>query len=70
MGLALPLPRARGLGALGSWQRGSGHLSSAHGACRFLFGSQEAAWTVTDECIQIMGGMGFMKVSSRGGKPT
>ena len=23
---------------------------------------QEAAWTVTDECIQIMGGMGFMKV--------
>ncbi|XP_065425341.1 LOW QUALITY PROTEIN: very long-chain specific acyl-CoA dehydrogenase, mitochondrial [Chrysemys picta bellii] len=25
-----------------------------------IFGS-EAAWTVTDECIQIMGGMGFMK---------
>lgn len=24
---------------------------------------QEAAWTVTDECIQVMGGMGFMKVS-------
>lgn len=23
---------------------------------------QEAAWMVTDECIQIMGGMGFMKV--------
>ena len=23
---------------------------------------QEAAWKVTDECIQIMGGMGFMKV--------
>lgn len=23
---------------------------------------QEAAWTVTDECIQVMGGMGFMKV--------
>lgn len=26
--------------------------------------SQEAAWKVTDECIQIMGGMGFMKVWS------
>lgn len=25
-----------------------------------IFGS-EAAWTVTDECIQVMGGMGFMK---------
>lgn len=25
---------------------------------------QEAAWTVTDECIQVMGGMGFMKVSA------
>ncbi|XP_042329175.1 very long-chain specific acyl-CoA dehydrogenase, mitochondrial [Sceloporus undulatus] len=25
-----------------------------------IFGS-EAAWTVTDECIQLMGGMGFMK---------
>ncbi|GAB1296337.1 Very long-chain specific acyl-CoA dehydrogenase, mitochondrial [Apodemus speciosus] len=25
-----------------------------------IFGS-EAAWTVTDECIQILGGMGFMK---------
>lgn len=25
--------------------------------------SQEAAWSVTDECIQIMGGMGFMAVS-------
>lgn len=23
---------------------------------------QEAAWKVTDECIQILGGMGFMKV--------
>lgn len=37
--------------------------------CRFsalikcLLYSQEAAWTVTDESIQIMGGMGFMKVS-------
>lgn len=29
----------------------------------FLFLWQEAAWTVTDECIQVMGGMGFMKVS-------
>ncbi|XP_069501997.1 very long-chain specific acyl-CoA dehydrogenase, mitochondrial isoform X2 [Ambystoma mexicanum] len=28
-----------------------------------IFGS-EAAWTVTDECIQIMGGMGFMKDAS------
>ncbi|XP_068785427.1 very long-chain specific acyl-CoA dehydrogenase, mitochondrial isoform X2 [Struthio camelus] len=27
-----------------------------------IFGS-EAAWTVTDECIQVMGGMGFMKDS-------
>lgn len=27
---------------------------------------QEAAWTVTDECIQVMGGMGFMKVSAGG----
>lgn len=26
------------------------------------FCPQEAAWKVTDECIQIMGGMGFMKV--------
>lgn len=25
---------------------------------------QEAAWKVTDECIQIMGGMGFMKVQA------
>merc|ERR1719244_60575 len=25
--------------------------------------ASEAAWTVTDECIQIMGGMGFMKGS-------
>ncbi|MEQ2288749.1 hypothetical protein AMECASPLE_026052 [Ameca splendens] len=25
--------------------------------------ASEAAWTVTDECIQVMGGMGFMKVS-------
>ncbi|KAJ3581038.1 hypothetical protein NHX12_017126 [Muraenolepis orangiensis] len=25
--------------------------------------ASEAAWTVTDECIQIMGGMGFMKDS-------
>uniref|UniRef100_A0AAA9RYS8 Very long-chain specific acyl-CoA dehydrogenase, mitochondrial n=1 Tax=Bos taurus TaxID=9913 RepID=A0AAA9RYS8_BOVIN len=34
-----------------------------------IFGS-EAAWKVTDECIQIMGGMGFMKVQTllcRGG---
>lgn len=29
----------------------------------FLLLWQEAAWTVTDECIQVMGGMGFMKVS-------
>lgn len=29
----------------------------------FFLVSQEAAWTVTDESIQIMGGMGFMKVS-------
>ncbi|XP_069655781.1 very long-chain specific acyl-CoA dehydrogenase, mitochondrial [Haliaeetus albicilla] len=27
-----------------------------------IFGS-EAAWTVTDECIQVMGGMGFMQES-------
>lgn len=27
-----------------------------------ILGPQEAAWKVTDECIQIMGGMGFMKV--------
>lgn len=27
-----------------------------------VLGPQEAAWKVTDECIQIMGGMGFMKV--------
>uniref|UniRef100_A0A3Q3X3H2 Very long-chain specific acyl-CoA dehydrogenase, mitochondrial n=1 Tax=Mola mola TaxID=94237 RepID=A0A3Q3X3H2_MOLML len=26
--------------------------------------ASEAAWAVTDECIQVMGGMGFMKVSS------
>jgi len=26
-----------------------------------VLGPQEAAWKVTDECIQIMGGMGFMK---------
>ena len=26
--------------------------------------SQEAAWKVTDECIQIMGGMGFMTVQA------
>lgn len=24
---------------------------------------QEAAWFVADECIQILGGMGYMKVS-------
>lgn len=29
----------------------------------FFFVWQEAAWAVTDECIQVMGGMGFMKVS-------
>lgn len=29
--------------------------------------SQEAAWKVTDECIQIMGGMGFMKVQAGSG---
>ncbi|XP_072906142.1 very long-chain specific acyl-CoA dehydrogenase, mitochondrial-like [Hemitrygon akajei] len=27
--------------------------------------ASEAAWTVADECIQLMGGMGFMKVSVR-----
>lgn len=32
--------------------------------CFYVFRlPQEAAWTVTDECIQVMGGMGFMKVS-------
>uniref|UniRef100_A0A663F306 Very long-chain specific acyl-CoA dehydrogenase, mitochondrial n=1 Tax=Aquila chrysaetos chrysaetos TaxID=223781 RepID=A0A663F306_AQUCH len=31
-----------------------------------IFGS-EAAWTVTDECIQVMGGMGFMQVSGTPG---
>lgn len=32
--------------------------------CFFCFEPpQEAAWSVTDECIQVMGGMGFMKVS-------
>lgn len=29
----------------------------------FIFLFQEAAWFVADECIQILGGMGYMKVS-------
>lgn len=37
----------------------SGTVRDNESVCLFV---QEAAWTVTDECIQIMGGMGFMKV--------
>lgn len=41
----------------------SGTLRDDEGVCPFMHVCvQEAAWTVTDECIQIMGGMGFMKV--------
>lgn len=41
----------------------SGTLRDDESVCPFVHVCvQEAAWTVTDECIQIMGGMGFMKV--------
>lgn len=42
--------------------------SSLNSRCFLLFLKllQEAAWTVTDECVQVMGGMGYMKVSSSG----
>lgn len=39
--------------------------NSAPRRSQVALGPQEAAWKVTDECIQIMGGMGFMKVQTR-----